>query len=219
MKAFFEIFRWIGVVSGYPFNWIVFKRKVYYENDKATTKIKKGALIISNHYNPWDYVFNVFTFFPRQLYVVASEDAFRNKLQTFGMKFFGGIQANRVTRSMRFVTESVKELKKGHLVQIYPEGHNTDDGTIKAFYPSYILIALRANVPIVPTVTDGRYGLFKRVHMIVGEKIDLAEQITGERYTKEDVERLNEMVRNKVLELRAELDRRIEADKKRGRKE
>ena len=56
LKAFFEIFRWIGVVSGYPFNWIVFKRKVYYENDKATTKIKKGALIISNHYNMFDYV-------------------------------------------------------------------------------------------------------------------------------------------------------------------
>ena len=112
----YEIFRWFGLITGYPFNWLYFKRKVYYENDRAKKKIKGGALIISNHFNPLDYVLNSFTFFPRKLYVVASEHAFKNAFLTFGMKFFGGIQADRVTKSMRFVIESAKELRKGHLV-------------------------------------------------------------------------------------------------------
>ncbi|MBQ8038845.1 MAG: 1-acyl-sn-glycerol-3-phosphate acyltransferase [Lachnospiraceae bacterium] len=214
----YEIFRWFGLITGYPFNWLYFKRKVYYENDRAKKKIKGGALIISNHFNPLDYVLNSFTFFPRKLYVVASEHAFKNAFLTFGMKFFGGIQADRVTKSMRFVIESAKELRKGHLVQIFPEGHNTDDGTIKAFYPSYIVIALRGESPIVPIITDGNYGMFKRVHMIIGEEIDLSQYMSGEKYTRDDVERLNEMVHQKVLDLRAELDLRINADKKRGDK-
>ena len=213
----YEIFRWIGVITGYPFRWLFFKDKIYYENERAKRRVKGGALIISNHFNPLDYVMNVFLFFPRKLYVVASEHAFKNRLISFGMKFWGGIEANRVTRSMTFITQSIREIKKGHLVLIFPEGHNTDDGTIKAFYPSYILIAHKANAPIVPVVSDGNYGPLKRVHLIVGESIDLTDYINAPKVNKEEIARLNDIIREKVLALRAELDRRIEADKK-GRK-
>ena len=210
----YDIFRWIGVITGYPFKWIYFKNKVYYENENVPKRVRGGALVISNHFNPLDYVMNVFIFFPRKLYVVASEHAFKNAFLRFGMKFWGGIQANRVTRSMRFITQSVQEIQRGHLVQIFPEGHNTDDGTIKAFYPSYIMIALRANAPIVPVITDGNYGLFKRVHLIIGEPIDLSQYLSGTRARKDDIMRLNDIVRDKVLQLRQELDRRIANEKK-----
>ena len=134
------------------------------------------------------------------------------------MKFWGGIEANRVTRSMRFVSQSIREIKCGHLVQIFPEGHNTDDGTIKPFYPSYILIALRANAPIVPVITDGNYGLFKRVHMIIGDSIDLSQYLSDSKAKKEDIARLNDIVYEKVLQLRKELDRRVEGDKERRKR-
>lgn len=212
----YEIFRWIGVITGYPFKWLFFKNKVYYENENVPKRVRGGALVISNHFNPLDYVLNVFIFFPRKLYVVASEHAFKNAFLRFGMKFWGGIQANRVTRSMRFVSQSIREIQKGHLVQIFPEGHNTDDGTIKPFYPSYILIALRANAPIVPVITDGNYGLFKRVHIIIGEAIDLTEYISSPKATKDDIARLNDIVYEKVLQLRKKLALRIEKDRKKG---
>lgn len=214
----YEFFRWIGVIMGYPFKWLFFKNKTYYENDRAPRRVKGGALIITNHFNPLDYVMNVFVFFPRKLYVVASEHAFKNAPLRFGMKFWGGIQANRVTKNMRFIIESARHIQAGHLVQIFPEGHNTDDGTIKAFYPSYILIAWKAKAPIVPVITDGNYGITKRVHLMVGEPIDLTDYLDAEKPSKEDVIRLNDMVRQKVLFLRQEIDRRIEADKQKGRK-
>ncbi|MBQ3064628.1 MAG: 1-acyl-sn-glycerol-3-phosphate acyltransferase [Clostridia bacterium] len=213
MIVIYEFFRWIGVITGYPFKWLYFKNKVYYENEKAPRRVKGSALVISNHFNPLDYVMNVFIFFPRKLYIVASEHAFKNAFLRFGMKFWGGIEANRETKSMNFVLQSVRELKKGHLVQIFPEGHNTDDGTIKAFYPSYILIAYKAKAPIVPVITDGAYGFTKRVHMIIGEPIDLSRYTCEKKLSKEEIERLNDMVREKVLLLRAELDQRIQADR------
>lgn len=217
---FYEIFRWFGVISGYPFYWLFFKRKIYFENERARRRVKGGALIISNHFSPWDYVLNVFLFFPRKLYVVASEHAFKNKFLRVGMKFWGGIEADRVTKSMRFVIESIREIKKGHIVQIFPEGRNTEDGTIQPFYPSYISISLKSNSKIIPVITDGNYGVFKRVHIIFGEMIDLSQYTSCEKPNRAEIDRLNDIVYNKVLELRKELDLRIEADKnKKGKRQ
>lgn len=209
MKIIYEIFRVIGTVTGYPFNWIFFKKKFYYENKKSSGRfIKGGAVIISNHYNPLDYVSNVFVVFPRKLNVVASEDAFRNRFMSFGMKFWGGIMADRRTFSLKFTDISADVARKGGLVQIFPEGHNTPDGEIKKFYPSYILIAIKAGVPIVPIVSDGRYGFFKRLHVMIGDKIEISDYLDVNNYTRDDVYRANEQIRNKVLELKAELDRK-----------
>ena len=215
----YTIFSFFGTVTGFPFRWLFFRDKIYLENDRASRKFKGGALVISNHFNPLDYVMNAFVVFPRKLYVVASEDAFRSPFRRFGMKFWGGIQANRVSKSMGFVIQSIKEIRKGHLVQIFPEGHNTPDGKIHPFYPSYILIALKANCPIIPVITDGNYGFFKRVHLMIGEPIDLNQYLTGEKPSKQEIAQLNDIVYNKVLQLRQELDRRIEADRKRGKKQ
>jgi 1-acyl-sn-glycerol-3-phosphate acyltransferase len=220
MEFFYDFMGYVGTVTGFPAQWIYFTRKVYYEDRKDQGRyIKGGALVISNHYNPLDYVSNAGLLFPRKLDVVASEDAFRNKLQAFGMKFWGGIKCDRRVKSMRFIPESVKRIQRGRIVQIFPEGHNTPDGTIKEFYGSYILIALRANCPIIPIVSDGNYGLFKRLHVIIGKKIWLRDYLDHEKYTKEDILRLNDMVRNHVLELRQELDRRVEADRRRKKGE
>lgn len=219
MKFIYEFFRCVGVITGYPFRWLFFKTKFYYENENAHRRVKGGALIISNHYNTLDFVHNVFVFFPRKLYVVASEYAFKDFMIRLGMKFWGGIKADRTTKSSSFIFQSIRELKKGHLVQIFPEGHNTDDGKIHEFYPSYILIALKANVPIIPLIMDGQYGFNKRVHQIIGEPVNLSDYVKEGKVTKEEIERLNGIVHKKALELREELDRRIQADKnKRGGK-
>lgn len=214
MNFFYQFFRWIGVISGYPVNWAFFTKKIYYENksDYKETK-KKGALIIENHYSPWDYVHSVFLFFPRMLYVVASEHAYKNPLITFGMKFWGGIKCDRRTRSLRFIDVSVQKIKQGNLVLIFPEGHNTDDGTIKKFYPSFIKIALEADCPVIPVITDGNYGLFKRLHVIIGETIHLSDYVNTCEYTRQDIYRLSDTVREEVLLLREKLDKRIEEDR------
>lgn len=205
---FYTIFRIIGLVTGYPMQLLFFKRKTYYKDRKKTNIKKGGKLIISNHYNILDYVMTSFIVFPRKLNVVSCETPFKHKIVVFGMKFFGAIQANRETRSMGFMDECAEVLKKGQLVQIFPEGHNTPDGKIHEFKHSYLVIAHRAGVPIVPIVTDGNYGIFKRASVIIGEEIDISRFVTSNRRTptREELEKANEYVFNYVLELREELE-------------
>ena len=203
----YELFRWFAIITAYPAQLVFFKRKTYYE-DKADYKRqkKKGALIISNHFNILDYIMNMFLVLPRKLYIVASEYAFRNKLISFGMRFFGGIQADRNSRSMGFIDKSVELIKKGSLVQIFPEGHNTPDGQIKDFRPTFIMIALRAGSRIIPVVTDGSYSLFKRAHVMVGRSIDLSEYGLNEHSSKQDIISANEAIRERVIKLRERLE-------------
>ena len=214
----FDIFRWFAIIQGFWLYWLFFKRKTYYEDGnphRKSRRFKGPKLIISNHYCVLDFMLNMFLVLPRKLWVVASEHAYRNKLQGFGMRFFGGIPCDRRIRSMRFMDRSVEVLKRGGLVQIFPEGKNTDDGQIGPFYASYIVIAHRAGVPIIPIMTDGNYGFFKRTHVLVGNEIDLKDYITAEGpiIPRDQLESANEAIRSKVLALKADLDARVAAEK------
>lgn len=204
----YNIFRIIGLISGYPFQWLFFKRKTYYVDKKNTHLFKGGKLIVSNHYNMFDYVLSSFIVFPRKLNVVASEMPFKNKLLKFGMKFFGVIEANRETKNMNFINKCADVLKKGQLVQIFPEGQNTPDGKIHDFKRSYTLIVHRANVPIILIVSDGNYGIFKRTSVIISEEIDISKfiDINAKTTKKEQREALNDYIYNRTLELKEQLE-------------
>ena len=205
---FFEIFRIFGLITGWPLQWLFFKRKVYYEDESCKKSLKKGGkLVITNHYSVVDYVTSCFLVCPRKLWAVTSEIPYKSRLLRFGMKFFGTIQANRITRNMKFIDESAEILKKGKLVQIFPEGRNTPDGKIHDFKRSYIVIAHRAGVPIVPVITDGNYGLFTRNRMMIGKEIDLSTWITStdRMPPREQIEQANEYIFQTVLRLREEL--------------
>ena len=160
---------------------------------------------------------NMFALAPRKLNVVSSELAYKNKLVAFGMRFFGGIQANRETRSMRFMDTAAEVIRNGKLVQIFPEAKITDDGTVKPFKHSYIVIAHRANAPIIPIVTDGNYGFAKRASIIVGKPIYVSDYVKTDRRTptREELETVNEVIYSKVVFLRQELElRKTESKKK-----
>lgn len=213
MSLIFEIFRWFGLITGWPVQFVWFTRKTYYENRKVQGRIVKGgALIISNHYNVLDYICNVFLFAFRKLFVVYADFG---KWAYLGMRFFGGIPVDRSSFHMPFVNKSVELLKKGRIVQIYPEAHISRDGKMLPFKPSYIIIALRAGVPIIPVIIDGNYGIFKRAHVIVGTPIDLTGRCANpEHPTREELRVINEEIQAKCHALKADLDARVASGKK-----
>ena len=214
---FFDIFRWFAILQGFWLYWLFFKRKTYFEdgNRKRKSRRFKGAkLIISNHVSVLDYILNMYVVLPRKLWVVTSEHAYRNKLQGFGMKFFGGIPCDRRIRSMRFMDTSAEVLRRGGVVQIFPEGMERYDGTVGPFYPSYLVIAHRGGAPIIPIVTDGRYGFGKRTHIMIGNEINVGDYIKAEGpiIPREELAAANEAIREKFVALKADLDARIAAD-------
>ena len=204
----YEMGRWLALITGWPAQLLIFKKKVYYEDKKAQSRwLKGGALIISNHYHAMDYMVNMFLFPFRKLSVVVAELIYhKSKWFYYGMKFFGGIRSDRDIKSMRFIDESVKTLRKGNLLQIFPEAETADGRGLQFFKPSYLMIAMRAGVPIVPVVTDGNYGIFKRVHLLIGKKIYVSDYFHSENPTKEEIDEVNKIIFAKVQELIAQME-------------
>ncbi len=214
-----EILRWYGLLSGYPLYLAYFKKKVYYEDKEAQDRfVKGGALIVSNHYHVYDYIVNAGLFPFRKLYVVLKSDIYRHKFTAWGMSIFGGIKSDRDIMGMKFIDQSVAHLKQGRLVQIFPEAYITETGEMRDFKTAYIMIAQRADTPIIPVITDGNYGWKKRVHVIIGKPILLSDFCPYASPNREQITQLNDMVHHKCLELQAELRRRVEEDAKKARK-
>ena len=211
MRFLMDLFRVISIICSYPFGLFMFKRRTFYEDGAPHLPWKRaGALIITNHSHFYDFVMNMYAVFPRKLNVVASELAFKNWFLSFGVRTFGGIQANRKTQDMRFMDTCVELLRRGQLVQIFPEGRFHTDGRIGPFKKSYIVIAHRAGVPIIPVVNDEIYGVRKRSSIIIGKPIYVSDYIKpdGMFPARDERDALDEVIHAKMEELREELEHR-----------
>jgi 1-acyl-sn-glycerol-3-phosphate acyltransferase len=63
---------------------------------------------------------------------------------------------------MAAVKETLRRLKLGASVLIFPEGTRTLDGRIRALQPGIFAIARKAAVPIVPVVMEGAFEAWPR---------------------------------------------------------
>lgn len=204
MKTFFRL---LALITGWPLQVLLFKRKTYYEDKKEQRRHVNGAaIILSNHTSILDYMVNLFIFPVRKLYCLIAEVIYnKGPIMRFILSCMGGIRVDRNTKDLSFIDKSVKVLNKGKLLQIFPEGRIPDNKKMVPFSPSYILIALKSGAPIIPVITDGNYGLFKRTRVIIGKKIYLRDYCNSINPTKEEIEKLNKMVTKKVNALKNQL--------------
>lgn len=193
----------IGYLLAWPAQFIFFKKRIYYEDKHDTSRfVKGGAMVISNHRSLKDFMCLIFVFPFHRLLCLMSEMIFSHGFMVSSLtKIMGGIKIDRRNYDFGFINKSVDLLEKNKLLAVYPEGKvNTGNGLLP-FHPTYVLIALRSNKPIIPVYTDGTYKLFKRTRMVIGKKIYLRQYCTNLNPSKEEIDRLNNIVRNKILEL------------------
>jgi 1-acyl-sn-glycerol-3-phosphate acyltransferase len=204
MKKFLTwLFYWIGHVTLWPIQWIYYRKKVYYEDKKVTSrKIKGPALVVSNHKGLMDFPMAMFLFPFHKLYCLMSELIYNHgKLLAWLTKIVGGVRVDRVNYDFGFMDKSLQLLDKKKLLIVYPEGKVETSDKMYPFHPSYILIALRSGAPIIPIYTDGKYKFKERCHVVIGKAIYLDDYCTSENPSKEEIDSLNKMIRNKIREL------------------
>lgn len=207
-----SIFNWIVKITAYPAYLLVFRTKVYYQNKNIQSrKIKGKAIIVSNHTSVWDVALMLFLFPMRLLRCVVAEVIYTK----FGMKLFlalfGAIKVERNTQDYAFVSKSVDVLRKGGVIEIYPEGRLPDrEGDVSPlpFKPSAVYIALASNAPIIPVFTNGKYFTKKRARTIIGEPIWVTDLYDGTISEKENIEKINNILRETIIELGCELERK-----------
>ena len=194
----------LGYILAWPVQFIYFKKKIYYEDKKDQARfIKGGAIIVSNHRSFNDYMMYMYVFYFRKMYCLMSELIYKKgRILAFLVTCLGGIKVDRFSFDMSFIGKSVDLLsKKKKAIVIFPEAKINKEKRLQRFTTSYIIMALRANVPIIPVYTLGKYGLFRRSRMAIGKKIYLTDYCNNPNPTKEELEYLNNIVKNKIYDL------------------
>ena len=193
----------IGLIQLWPFL-IFFKTKTYYEDGgRKNKRIKGGAVIISNHRSFMDGVVIALKFFFKRLRFLVVDSYFQNgrrKLLKFIVKTAGGIFVGKDGRSFDYIEKTKRAAAKGDAVLIFPEGDFTFTDGPAEFTAGYIVLAIKTGAKIVPVVNDFNYGLFKRVHIMIGNAIDLSGW-SGVELTKERLKEINGEISEKYLSL------------------
>ena len=217
-----KVLYFLGLAQLWPFL-LFFKTKTYYEDDNRKNKrIKGSAIIISNHRSYMDGIVIALSFFFKRLYYLVVDFYFSNgkrKILKFIVKITGGIFVNQDGGRQHdggrhtdgcdfgFIEKSKRVTARGGVVLIFPEGDFTFTYEPSKFTAGYIMLAVKTGARIVPVVNDFNYGFFKRVHIMIGNGIDLSNYSCAE-LTREKLNEMNNEISNKYLTLFYRLKRK-----------
>jgi 1-acyl-sn-glycerol-3-phosphate acyltransferase len=166
-----------------------------------------GVLMVSNHQSHFDPPV-VGTGCPRHMNFLARKTLFN--FGPFGW-LIGAVNAIPIDREgmgISGIKESLRHLKHGEMVLIFPEGTRSPDGEIKPFLPGFTSLATRSHSVILPAAIEGAYACwpkqqkfphFGQIHVRYGRPI------LPEEYANLDDRELLTMVEERVRQCHAKL--------------
>jgi 1-acyl-sn-glycerol-3-phosphate acyltransferase len=115
-----------------------------------------GALMISNHQSYLDPIMLGLNL-PRPMSYLAKSELFENKFLCWLITELRAFPVRQGKGDRSAIEETIRRLRQGHLLNIFPEGTRTPDGKIAEIQRGVALVVRRSHVPIVPVVIDGSY--------------------------------------------------------------
>jgi len=115
-----------------------------------------GALMISNHQSYLDPVLLGLNL-PRPLSYLAKSELFKNKFLAWLITELRAFPVRQGRGDKAAIEETIRRLREGHMLNIFPEGTRTPDGKIGEMQRGAALVVRRAGVPIVPVAIHGSY--------------------------------------------------------------
>ncbi len=172
-----------------------------------------GALLVCNHQSFMDPVL-VGIALPREASFMARDSLFRHPLFGRLIRNLNAFPVRRGTADIGAIKESLRRLKQGHLLVLFPEGTRTPNGRIGPMLPGLGAIAKKARLPIVPTLVDGMQEAWPRDRLLprTGSVIvEYGRPLRAEDYAHLSVEELMELIRTRLLEMQRRWHGRLRA--------
>ncbi|MGI6781464.1 MAG: lysophospholipid acyltransferase family protein [Acholeplasmataceae bacterium] len=193
----YDIMKW---AAGWPLVLYYRVKRIYHKTKRRG--LFRGSYIISANHISFTDIFKVGVTFPlRRVGYVATEELFSTKLKTWFFNRVGCIPIDRNNVSYKTFKEVEARLSRGHLVTVFPEGTISRDGNGNSYKSGVILMALMADVPILPIYYGKKEKWYHRQKVVVGPKFYVKDYLD----TKfPSVDEINE-VADKLKEIETEL--------------
>lgn len=133
---------------------------------------KGGIVVVSNHLRMSDIPL-LAVGVPRKLAFVGKKELWDNPAFKILGTWYDCFSIDRTTVDTKALRRSLKVLKDGGALLIFPEGTRSLDGKIQRGHPGAALIAMHANVAVLPVAltgtdkADGATWLWRRPELTV----------------------------------------------------
>jgi 1-acyl-sn-glycerol-3-phosphate acyltransferase len=177
-----------------------------------------GVLMVTNHQSfldPW--LIGIAP--PRQVHYMARDTLFKGGFLQWLAETLNAFPVKRGSADLGAIRAAVERLDKGFVVNIFPEGTRSEDGTIGPIAAGVSLILNRAKtpVPIVPTVVDGAFDAWPRKAKFPRPgkvRIIYGKAIMPEEWKAWSAEELARRIRRELVKLQEEVGSRHAGDSK-----
>jgi len=120
-----------------------------------------GVLLVCNHQSFFDPLIATLAL-PRECHYMARDSLFRNPIFRRVIEYLNAFPVKRGTGDVGAIKETLRRLKRGGLVTVFPEATRTLDGGVRPMQPGVVLIARKARVPLVPAMILGAFEAWPR---------------------------------------------------------
>ena len=187
---FYTVFRYFFRLAGL----VLFK---YHCQGRHHLPETGGAIICANHQSHLDPPL-VGMAPSRHCIYLARKSLFKNPLFGFIISMLDAIPLNRDGMGIEGIKATLRKLKAGETVVMFPEGTRTKTGEMQTLKSGFITLARRAKVPLVPCGFVGAYDCLPR-----GGKLPQFERIRCVYGPPITSEQIAEMSDDQLIELLA----------------
>lgn len=181
---------------------------------KSKRRDYKGGMLIScNHRGLSDPVLALCVFWDRRLRCLATKDLYSTKLRNWFFNQMHCIQVDKSNFSIDSFHAVIENLKADKAVLIFPEGQVNQTEEMMSFKAGAVLMAHRANKPIVPMYIPEYGKWYNRRVAVLGDPIDV-RQMCGKIPTMDKVKEVNEYIRSVELSLKELYETKYRKNKK-----
>jgi 1-acyl-sn-glycerol-3-phosphate acyltransferase len=113
-----------------------------------------GVVVASNHISFWDPPL-IGAVLPREVHYLAKEELFSNPVLGWLIRSVNAIPIRRGMVDLSGMARAVETLRSGEAMMLFPEGTRMRDGELHPARPGVGMMAVNADVPIVPCYISG----------------------------------------------------------------
>jgi len=136
----------------------------------------------------------------REAHFLAKEELYKNPFLSFLGWIFEAIPVKRDSKDINAIKSSLKYLKKGECIALFPEGTRNGMAKGEKVKDGAAFFAIRTGAKVVPVGISGKTGHFSKVTIRYGKPIDYSKYKNVED-EKQALEEVTEDIMKNIVEL------------------
>lgn len=175
---------------------LIFRIKVYGRENIPKTG---GAIVAMNHRSNWDVPIAGLSC-KRKLRFMAKAEMFKSKFGNCFFKSLGAFPVQRGKGDIGAIKAALTKLKEEHIIAMFPEGRRVKEGVKSEPKPGVVMLAVKAEVPVIPVHITGKYKWFGKITVTFGEPI-YYDDFYGKKLVVEELQDLSRELMNVINSL------------------